>query len=495
MSLEAHTKSSRRIWGLLLAVFFVGLLLRLPGLADRGPWLDERMSLTIAMGSSQKSPLASAERPFTPRDLWAGSDWRNVARVNQTDNVGNNLVYALLLHGWLSLFGPNDLSARSLSLLLALGTLVLTFRLGRLVAGDLVGAMAALAYAVHPLAIRYGQEVRAYGLATLLGLAATCLLLQTLQERTPGAHAWRWGVYAALSVLAFLSHWLVLPLLAGHFLLVALQRRRESWRPYLGALGLMALLLLPWFLVSGRHGFAETAAISAGYRAGAVSGDPEYWWVHPATPKYLLGGLLGASLTLAGYALPGARVALAAVALLVPAALLLLALRSGAAELRGVRPLLLLSLMGLPFALAAALRAGHDLSFQAFYFNFYVPLLAVVLATAALVCWRRQPRAALLPTGMHLALVGVSLAGTLPFVFSERRPNAYAEIARAVWAQPGVRLVELPTWADAQMVGFYLGAADTPQLRVTRNEAAGVVLRAASGAPLRALRIDRTAAH
>ncbi|MEM7343677.1 MAG: glycosyltransferase family 39 protein [Chloroflexota bacterium] len=87
-------------------------------------------------------------------------------------------LYYLLLKGWLFLGGSTPESARFLSVII--GTLLIpaTYGLGTRLFGRRVGVLSAAIVAGMPLAIYYAQEVRMYGLVTLLGAISSYFFLR-----------------------------------------------------------------------------------------------------------------------------------------------------------------------------------------------------------------------------------------------------------------------------------------------------------------------------
>ncbi len=92
-------------------------------------------------------------------------------------------VYYVLLYFWMFL-GSSDAWLRSLSVIFALVSIVLIYLLGRKVAGEGVGLIAALLLTLSPLYINFAQMVRMYSLGTALALGGTLALVYTLEKPT-----------------------------------------------------------------------------------------------------------------------------------------------------------------------------------------------------------------------------------------------------------------------------------------------------------------------
>jgi 4-amino-4-deoxy-L-arabinose transferase-like glycosyltransferase len=166
-------------------------------------------------------------------------------------------LYYLLLHLWIRLFGPGVFSVRLLSVLIGTATVPLLYAAGRRLWGRKVGLLAALLLAISPFHIFYSQEVRMYGLVTLLGLAAFYFALQG----NPGTGEWRtgpWFGYVLSAAAALYTQYYAAFLLLGLNLavLVCWLRRRHpaiGIVRWLGAQAAVVLLFVPWlWYASGR---------------------------------------------------------------------------------------------------------------------------------------------------------------------------------------------------------------------------------------------------
>jgi hypothetical protein len=131
-------------------------------------------------------------------------------------------LYALLLHGWLTIF-PGYANARWLSVVLGVLAIPAIWRLGQCVGGERVGMFAALALALSPFHRWSSQEARAYVLYFLLAAIALWLFFQAMST-----NRWRdWLLYALACTAGLYTHYYfaLLPLVAGCLLLL----ERRSW--------------------------------------------------------------------------------------------------------------------------------------------------------------------------------------------------------------------------------------------------------------------------
>ncbi|MFN2218635.1 MAG: glycosyltransferase family 39 protein, partial [Anaerolineae bacterium] len=172
-------------------------------------------------------------------------------------------LYYWLLSGWMRLTGTGEAAVRSLSALLGVGLVALTFALGRRLAGRWIGLAAALLAAVHPFQVYYAQEARMYMLLAVL-TAGAMLSLALLVDRARPAIA----AYVALVLLeaaGLYTHYsfvfVVAVLNLAYLLWLALTwkatathgppiRRLACW---LGSQVAVLLLYLPWLPTAFRQ--------------------------------------------------------------------------------------------------------------------------------------------------------------------------------------------------------------------------------------------------
>jgi len=139
----------------LLAIVVLGGILRFYQIGSKGLWLDESFSAWLGW------------QPVGEMLAW-------LLRIDQHPPL-----YYTLLHFWM-LLGDNAAHVRTLSALLGTLTIPVLYLLGRRLADDKVGLLAALILAVSPFHVRFAQETRMYTLLTLnvsLALYALARLL------------------------------------------------------------------------------------------------------------------------------------------------------------------------------------------------------------------------------------------------------------------------------------------------------------------------------
>lgn len=218
---------------LLGAILLLGAGLRLWNLAGPALWWDEGNNAYFA---HQTLP--------------------DLVRMSRLTNDTNPPAHRLALKLWLGVLGDGAYNLRLLSVVCAMLTIPLAFAWGRWLESDAAGLLAALLWAVSPLAIYYSREAKAYPFVTLFGALGSYLwarYLQGAERRRP----WLWALYILSGILTLGGHYYALLLhgAQGAWLLVEAARVgfptiRRDLRNWLLAQGAILAALSPWLLLT-----------------------------------------------------------------------------------------------------------------------------------------------------------------------------------------------------------------------------------------------------
>jgi mannosyltransferase len=208
----------------LLVTVALAAMLRLYRLADESLWLDEAYSVGIVRRHSYRWLLF--EHPtFDPHPP----------------------LHYVLLKPWIAFFGASEMAVRLQAVLFGVGTVVVTYWLGRDLFGRQAGAIGALLVAVAPVHLWQSQTVRMYTLlAFMTGLSYLALVRLTREVTRRRAAVYILAtallgythVFGLFVILAQSVYLLTRPLLPGQELAMDLRR----WVPLQG---LVAVLLSP----------------------------------------------------------------------------------------------------------------------------------------------------------------------------------------------------------------------------------------------------------
>lgn len=156
-------------------------------------------------------------------------------------------LYYMMLQAWTALFGFSEAALRSLSVLAMGGSIVVAGLLLRRMFGGKIALMVLPFLAVAPMLLRYGFEIRAYAIASLIGIVATYVLVVALQAKKRN----QWLLYTLYAILVAAGtltlYYLVLLWVAHLVWLLWHERRKPIWKaPWLVALAGSVVLFLPW---------------------------------------------------------------------------------------------------------------------------------------------------------------------------------------------------------------------------------------------------------
>ena len=258
-------------WAIWLLLFLAALAVRVWRLEWQPLWWDEGYSVYFATEAPARMVALTASDIHPP-------------------------LYYALLHGWAQLFGQlAPLPARVFSVIAGALGVALIFWLGTVFfpARRRVATVAALLLLASPLHLYYSQEVRMYGLAAALGMAATGCFWPAARRLDAGRPARGPLVaYAACAALGLytLYYLALLPAAHGLWALWHFRRRGRALPPLLAAWAAAGLLYLPWLIYALPR--------LAGYVAQKVQSDQdrplnalEYAWVHLSA--FVAGSVVG----------------------------------------------------------------------------------------------------------------------------------------------------------------------------------------------------------
>lgn len=160
-------------------------------------------------------------------------------------------LYYLLLKGWASVFGWDELSLRLSSVLCMILALIIGGLLLRKMFGAKIAIGGVLTMMLAPLLLRYGFEIRMYASASLVGVAATYALYSAWKAR-PQKHKVAWLAVYGLLVAAgtYLLYYLVFVWIAHVVWLLHMHVKcKRSWKllvPFVSAYMGASMLFVPW---------------------------------------------------------------------------------------------------------------------------------------------------------------------------------------------------------------------------------------------------------
>lgn len=221
--------SVKRQYALLLAIFFIAVILRYIALNQRNIQYDDAFSYFLSVRSLPEIIQGTAADTMPP-------------------------LYYFLLHFWMMI--SNQLwFLRLMSVLLTLGSGYFLYLLVSEFAGTKAGLWSALFAAISPMQIYHAQDLRMYALLEFCQLGfALCLVKVWKSEQGHTGIPWGWWIGVVLfGASAMYSHNLaVFGLIAPNFYLLIKRDWKHLWKLLL-AQGVIGMLALPWlFLLPGQ---------------------------------------------------------------------------------------------------------------------------------------------------------------------------------------------------------------------------------------------------
>lgn len=178
-------------------------------------------------------------------------------------------LYYILLKGWLALVGSGAEEARFLSVMAGTALIPVLALLGRRLFDERVGMAAAAITAIMPLAIYYAQEVRMYGLVTLLAAMSIYFFMKLnasgalFPAQTQSGNTLKRSsrqmllvAYVATTAAALYTHYYAAFVVIAQFLALFLRRFwpkldktviYQSLKPFI----YVGLIYLPWIIYAG----------------------------------------------------------------------------------------------------------------------------------------------------------------------------------------------------------------------------------------------------
>ncbi len=208
----------------LAAIVALAAFLRFYALSRESLWFDEAFSASVADWDPRWIILKLTELGLRSTD-------RNV--------------FHLLLH-YVLLFGHNEMTVRAIPAVSGVLSVVALYALGKRLAGEATGLLAAFLLAISPLHVWFSREGRGYALLTLFGLLAAFYILRALDDSRFGS----WLGYVLLAALGAYTHSfgvLVIGAL-GLFAVIPLAVQRgpaTSFVRWFTAQAILLLLLVP----------------------------------------------------------------------------------------------------------------------------------------------------------------------------------------------------------------------------------------------------------
>jgi len=190
--------------------------------------------------------------------------------------------YYFCLKTWSLIFGTSDFALRFMSVFFAGIGIIFAYQVMKRWFGKRNAGFATIFLAISPFLIRYGQEMRMYGLVFAIIMGATWALDVALKDKKK----WAWGVYAVLVALGMWTHYFTAMAWLAHLVYIAFYMWKHGLqKSVFWTYPLAVLLFAPWLPlaykqftnVQGGFWIPEVSANSATsvFTQGLLGRDPE----------------------------------------------------------------------------------------------------------------------------------------------------------------------------------------------------------------------------
>ena len=410
------------------AVLLAAVALRLWGLGHKSLWFDEAYSVYIARQALGEIP--------------------RLLRLYDTHPP----LYYVLLHLWMGVAGQSEVAVRVPSVVASLAAIGLTYLLGRRLAGEGVGLLAAVLLAASPFQVTAAQEARMYPFLMLFGVGASYALWLALAE---GRRRYWMGYVLCLVLALYTHHFAVLLLLAHGVYVLGIHRERQAMRAWLFAVAVVVILYLP--LVPMLVTQVSTARAWPNFR-------PPFG-LRAITDMFGMFSFGGGLFGMGTYFRRGSLPLEDRGAILLPFALLLFA---GAAGLEGSRRrVFTLTYWLLPVATVALVSFRWNMFYER-YFSFVLPAFYVLLAAGVThLAGFARGRGRTVAVVAVLLLVASFNLPALANVYREKSTYDWRAAAQhvATQARPGDYLLFIPGFARIPFQYYFNG----PQVQGSLN--------------------------
>ncbi len=222
------------VWLAIAGITLLGLILRVIHLDLQPLWWDEGYSLF-----------------FATRDL--------ATMLERTSLDIHPPLYYALLQVWMVFAGKSEIAVRLLSVAIGTATIPLLYAMARRIFGTRAALLAACALALAPFHIYYSQEVRMYGLVTLLCLASVYLFVLVVDALASPVRAQTHATnlalvgYTLVTTAALYTQYFAAFILAFEILVVIFRRSSSVFRRFIAAWAAIAALYLAWAVYAGQR--------------------------------------------------------------------------------------------------------------------------------------------------------------------------------------------------------------------------------------------------
>ena len=245
-------------------VLVVALILRLIAL-NQSLWLDEAINVNVARSLSFKSLI-----------------------FNYSLGDFHPPLYHLILRTWILFFGSSEISVRIPSVLLGIGTVFVTYLIGKKLFENKTALIATMLIATSPLSIYYSQEARMYMLAAFLATLSCYFFVSIIKKDTLIS----WFGFVASTTLMLYSDYLPYLLIPLYILFLLINKKlitKGTLRAFIPAFIAIFILIIPWLIILPKQFAVGLSAAAASPAWAQVVGTPSVKSLAVTFVKFTIG--------------------------------------------------------------------------------------------------------------------------------------------------------------------------------------------------------------
>ena len=233
------------IWLILIAAF----ILRMINL-NQSLWLDEAININNVVNLHFKSLI-----------------------FNYSLGDFHPPLFHVFLKGWISLFGSSEMAIRFPSIILGVGTVFVTYLIGKKLFETKTALIASILLATAPLHIYYSQEARMYMMAAFLA-SLSCYFFITILEKD-SLISW-FGFVTSTTLMLYSDYlpYVLIPLFVFYLFINRRNIAKGTLRTFVPAFIIIFVLLIPWLVIFPKQLMTGLSAAAASPAWAQVVGTP-----------------------------------------------------------------------------------------------------------------------------------------------------------------------------------------------------------------------------
>lgn len=211
----------------LFIILIISLSLRVYDLENIQMWFDEGQSIWI-------------------------SSLNNISNfIKELVICGQQPLHYMLLHLWINCFGKSELSVRFLSVIFGVLTILMSYKISKLIFDSHTGMLCAFLIGLSTLHISYSQEIRTYTLTLFLSLLSIYFFIRLLENNNIKILT---GLIISNALLIY-SHLSGAPVILTQNIYILIQyffnkNLKFNIKTWLISQGLILILFMPWIIAT-----------------------------------------------------------------------------------------------------------------------------------------------------------------------------------------------------------------------------------------------------